>query len=148
MSDALSVEAIGVLEGAFAALLPIGVPAGLSRQIRVMPTRIRPLGLGGYVGRHLEPDATLFGRRVAARVELAVTGGNDSVASTYTASLSGAILAQSRGELAQRGIHRLARVDADGPRALVFDIDFEFVRLPDAGEGVITDLVLNITPDG
>jgi len=148
MSDALSVEAIGVLEGAFTALLPIGVPAGLSRQIRVLPLRVRPLGLGGYVGRHIEPDASLFGRRIDARVELAVTGGNDGAAGGYTATLSGAILAQTRGDLAQRGIHRLTRVSTEGPRALAYDIDFEFVRLPDAGEGVITDLILNTTPDG
>jgi hypothetical protein len=150
MADALSVEAIGALETAFAGLLPGGVPAGLARQVRVVPRRVRPLGMGGYVGQHLDPAAGLFGRRVDALVEVSISGGNDSAASGYSATLSGQILAQSRGDLAQRGIHRLTGNPTGSPRSLAFSVDFEFIKRPAAGEGVIRDLALdsfaNTTP--
>ena len=148
MADALSVEALGVLETAIAEILPVPVPAGLNRQVRVLARRVRPLGMGGYVGRHVDPTASLFGRRVDARIEVNVAGGNDSTAGGYVATLAGALLAQSRGELAERGIHRLHRVPTEGLRDLAFDIDFEFVKLPEAGEGVITDLIIEASPDG
>lgn len=149
MADALSVEAIGALETAFAGLLP-AVPAGLTRQLRVLPRRVRPLGMGGYVGQHVDPGAGLFGRRVDAVVEVSVAGGNDSAAGGYTATLSGQILAQTRSELAQRGIHRLAGSPTDSARSLAFSVDFEFIKIPVAGEGLIVDLAIdafnNVTP--
>jgi hypothetical protein len=150
MADALSVEAIDALETAFSGILPGTVPGGLTRTLRVTPRRIRPLGMGGYVGQHVDPSAQLFGRRVAAQIEVSIAGGNDTAAGSYSATLVGEILASSRAELAQRGIHRLTGTPTDSVRSLAFDIDFEFVKLPDAGEGVIETLDLdafaNTTP--
>jgi hypothetical protein len=150
MADALSAEAVGALETAFAGLLSGPVPAGLTRQLRVLPRRVRPLGMGGYVGQHLEPAAALFGRRIDALVEVSITGGNDSAAGGYSATLAGEILAQSRSDLAQRGIHRLAGSPTSSVRSLAFSVDFEFIKPPTAGEGLILDLDLasfaNTTP--
>jgi hypothetical protein len=150
MADVLSVEAIGALETAFAGLLPGAVPAGLTRQVRVLPRRVRPLGMGGYVGQHIDPSAGLFGRRIDAVVEVSIAGGNDTAASGYSATLSGQILAQSRTDLAQRGIHRLAGSPTESVRSLAFNIDFEFIKVPVAGEGLIVDLAIdafnNVTP--
>jgi hypothetical protein len=116
----------------------------------VLPRRVRPLGLGGYVGLHRDPDASLYGRRVDARVDVDVAGGSDDLASGYAATLSGQILAQSPTEFAQRGFHRVRGVDVDSRRALAFDVDFEYVRTPVAGEGLINELALdtfnNVTP--
>ncbi len=148
MADALSVEALSVLETALAALMPAGVPGGLSRQVRVHVRRIRPLGLGGYVGRHVAPDASLFGRRAQARVDVTIGGGNDNAASTYAATLAAAILTHSRSELAGHGFRRLERAPSEAPRVLLFDVDFEFVKLPSAGEELIEEIVLNTVPDG
>jgi hypothetical protein len=150
MADEVSAEALTALQSAVAALLPAAVPAGISRSVRVMPRRVRPLGLGGYIGLHREPDASLYGRRVDARVDVDVAGGSDDVASGYAATLSGQILAQTPTEFAQRGFHRVRGVDVDSRRALAFDVDFEYVRTPVAGEGVINELALdtfnNMTP--
>lgn len=148
MADALSVEALAMLESAVVALLPAGIPAGLNRQVRIHARRVRPLGLGGYVGRHVEPDASLFGRRAQARIELAITGGNDDAAASHAATLAGAMLTLSRTELAGRGIRRLERVPAEAARTLLFDVDFEFVKLPVAGEALIEEIILNTVPDG
>lgn len=150
MADTLTVEAIGALESAFAGILPGGVPAGLTRQVRVLPERIRPAGMGSYVGQHREPTAALFARRISARVEVSIAGGNDTAVSGYSATLAGQILAQTRNDLAQRGFHRLTGSATDSVRSLAFSVDFEFIKIPDAGEGVIVDLAVdsfaNTTP--
>lgn len=150
MADAVAAEALDALHLAVAALLPPAIPAGLTRRVRVRAQAVRLLGMGGYVGQHLEPSAALHGRRVAARVELDVDGGNDVDAHGYAATLSGQILGATRGEFAQRGIQRIRGVDIANARALAFDIDFEYVPVPVLGEGVILDLALdsfnNVTP--
>lgn len=150
MADAVSVEALAALESAMASLLPAGVPAGLSRQLSVSARQVRPLGLGGYVGLHSAPDGMLHGRRVAARVAVDVSGGSDAAAQGYAATLAGQILAASRAESAALGIQRIRGADPSGVRNLAFDVDFEYVRVPDAGEGLITTLALesfnNVTP--
>jgi hypothetical protein len=150
MADAVAAQALAALETAVSALLPASVPAGLTRSVKVQAKAVRPLGMGGYVGRHHAPDASLQGRRVAARIDVDVSGGNDTVAQGYAASLAGQILAQTRAEFAQRGIHRIRGVDASSARALAFDVDFEYVHVPLAGEGLIDTLALetfnNLTP--
>lgn len=150
MSDPVSVEALGALETALGALLPAPAPAPLTRRMRVVPTEVRSIGLGAYVGQHLAPDAPLHGRRVAARLELSIEGGPDAVALAYAAALTRQLLSNSRSEFAQRGIQRLRSVGGSVPRSLSFEVDFEFVKLPEAGEGLIERIALdefnNVTP--
>lgn len=150
MADAVSAEALEALEAAVAALLPAAVPQGLARQVRIRAQSIRPLGMGGYVGLHHAPDAALRGRRIAARVDVDVTGGNDTTAQGYAATLAGQLLCASRAETAQRGIHRIRGADAADARSAAFDIDFEHVPVPGTGEGIIETLALehfaNVTP--
>jgi hypothetical protein len=150
MADGVSQDALTALEAAINALLPAPVPAGLTRRMRVRPQAVRALGLGGYVGRHLGPDGTLQGRRVAARVDLDVEGGNDATAGNYAATLAGQLLTGTRSEYASRGIRRIQGIAPAGNRNIAFDVDFEFVHTPTAGEGLITTLALdtytNVTP--
>jgi hypothetical protein len=148
MPDPLATEALSALEAAFSSLMPAGVPAGLGRNVLIDPQRIRPLGLGGFVGNHHAPDAALYGRRVTARVELGVTGGNDNSARQYLSGMAAGLLASSRSELAALGIHRLSRLDTDMPRAIAFSVDFEFIPIPAASTERITEVVLSIEPDG
>lgn len=150
MADALAVEAIGALETVVSGLLPATIPPGLTRQVRVLAERIRPVGMGGYIGQHRGPSAALFGRRVSARVEVNIAGGTDTIASGYSATLAGQLLAQTRNDLAQQGIHRITGTPTTSARSLAFSVDFEFIKVPDAGEGVILDLAIdsfaNTTP--
>lgn len=150
MSDPVSMEALGALESALSALLPGAAPAPLTRRMRVVPTEVRALGLGAYVGQHLAPDAPLLGRRVAARLEFDIVGGPDATAQAYAATLTGELLSSSRGDFAQRGIRRLRTVAGTVPRNLAFEVDFEFVKLPVASEGLIDRIALdsfaNLTP--
>ena len=147
MADTLSVEALGALDTVLATLLPDALPAGLGRELRVCTQRVRPLGMGGFVGSHVDPSASLFGRRVDARFRINISGADDSAASTYIDTLANAVLTQSRGELATLGIHRLHRLPAESIRELAFEVDFEFIKLPDTGEGTILDLIVEASPD-
>ena len=148
MPDVLAQDALAALDSAIAGLLPSAVPGGMTRTVRIEPSRIRPLGLGGYVGNHISPAAGQYGRRVQARVSVGVTGGNDTAARSYIVGLGSELLSLSRTERLARGVQRLDRVPVDDARALAFDVDFEFISTPSTGEGVITDLVLDIEPDG
>jgi len=142
--DAVAVEAVNALEVAVGALMPAAVPASLTRHVRVLVTRIRHSGLGGYVGHHVDPSASLFARRIDARVEVSVTGGADAAATAYTAQLAGGMLTQSRADLAQHGILRLRGLPPAGIRDLAFDVAYEYVKLPTAGEGVIDAIDLEV----
>ena len=148
MPDVLTQDALAALESAISGLLAPTVPAGMTRTLRVEPSRVRPLGLGGFVGNHVAPDAQRFGRRIRARTAIAVSGGNETAARNYVATLGIDLLSLSRAELFTRGVQRLDRLPVEDPRALAFDLDFEFISTPTTGEGVITDLVLDIEPDG
>src|SRR5436190_10815461 len=87
--DSIAVEAIAALEAALNGLMPVPVPAGLTRSTRVLTQRIRPCGLGGYIGVHQDPTASLYGRRLNARVEVSIAAGAPADASAYAATLSG-----------------------------------------------------------
>ena len=150
MADAVSVQALAALETAVSALLPSDVPNGLTRRIRVVAQQLRPLGMGAYVGRHSEPAASLHGRRVAARVDVDIDGGADNTAQAYASALSGRMLAQTRTDFATSGLQRIRSLPGTDRRALAFDVDFEFVFVPQDGEGLIETLALenfaNVTP--
>jgi hypothetical protein len=148
MADVLAQDALAALDSAIAGLLASAVPGGMTRTVRVEPRRIRPLGLGGYVGNHVSPDAGQFGRRVQARIAISITGGNDNAARDYIIGLGSELLSLSRAERLARGVQRLDRVPVEDARTLAVDVDFEFISTPSTGEGVITDLVLDIEPDG
>lgn len=148
--DSIAVEAIAALETALAGLMPVPVPAGLTRKLRVLTQRIRPCGLGGYVGMHQGPTAALYGRRLSARVEVQVSGDAAADPGAYAASLTGQVLAQTRADLALQGIQRLSGSAGADPGQVAFDVDFEYIHVPVAGEGVISTLDLgvfnNVTP--
>ena len=150
MADVVSVQALAALETAVSALFPADVPDGLTRRIRVVAQQLRPLGMGAYVGRHREPAASLYGRRVAARVDVDVDGGADGAAQAYASALAGRMLAQTRSDFAARGLQRIRSLPGTDRRTLAFDVDFEYVFVPQDGEGVIEQLALetfaNTTP--
>ena len=149
--DALAELALTALDTTVAGLLSGPVPAGLGRQVRIVPSVIRAAGLGGYVGKHPDPRGGIFARRVDAFLDLEVTGGNAGAAGDYLALLVRSLLAQDRGELRRGGIYQLRlNPEVREARLARFDLCFEYRHLPSAGEGVIDTLDLgldlNLTP--
>jgi hypothetical protein len=151
--DALSELALTALDSAVTGLLPGTVPGGLTRQVRVVPSEVRPAGLGGYVGTHADPRGAVLARRVRATLELAVSGGNDVAASSYLNQMVRSLLLQSQADLRRDGIHRIA-LDPEGleARSARLTLDYEYRHLPTESEGIIDTLDLsldvNLTPYG
>jgi hypothetical protein len=149
--DALSELALTALDSAVTGLLPGTVPGGLTRQVRVVPSEVRPSGVGGYVGTHPDPRGAVFARRVRATLELGVTGGNDTDASGYLNQMVRSLLLQSQADLRRDGIQRIA-LDTEGleVRSARLVLDYEYRHLPTESEGVIDTLDLsldvNLTP--
>ena len=149
--DTLAELALDALDTAVAGLLPGPVPAGLTRDVRVMPLQIRASGLGGYVGIHPEPRGAIHARHLEALLEVRIRGGQDEAASAYLSQVARNLLAQDRGELRRQGIYRLSlKSNTIEPRNAQFDLLYEYQHLPTSSEGVIDildlNLDLNLTP--
>ena len=143
--DPLAELALTALDSAVTGLLPDPVPAGLTREVRVLPVTIRASGLGGYVGMHPDPRGAIHARHLAALVEVNIRGGQDGAASAYLDQVARSLLAQDRGALRRQGIHRVTlKPEPLDPRSAQFDLVYEYQHLPTSSEGVIDTLDLNL----
>lgn len=151
-AGALAQAALAALDGAVNAIALPAAPAGLSRQLRVLPDVIRPRGLGGYVGTHASPRGAVRARLVNAVLDVRVTGGQDTAAGNHLTTVVRTLLTQHPGDLRGQGIERLALrpQPTPDPRGAQFDLRFEYRHLPTESEGLIQTLDLgldtNVTP--
>lgn len=152
MVDPEAAAALAALDTAVNGLPWPAAPAGLTRHLNLSPRRIRPRGLGGYVGEHPDPRGPIRARLLDATLELHVNGGSEAAASEYLRGLTRALLTQHHTDLRAQGIERLSRRDepAVDSRRVHFDLRFEYRHLPTASEGVIETLDVgldtNVTP--
>src|SRR5262245_56072652 len=104
--DPVAQEAFAGLAAALGSLLPAGDPA-LAPELTINPVRIRLVGIGGYVGPHVEPDGDVVGRFLEAQalveVKASSVAGLDAAVGTVTRALVGA----GRDDLRAAGILRL-----------------------------------------
>lgn len=151
-TDALAQAALTALDGAIGAIALPATPAGISRQVRVLPERIRPRFLGGYVGQHPNPRGAVQAREIRGVLDVRVTGGLDATAVTHLSTVVRTYLAQSQADLRGQGIERLSlrETATPDPRGAQFDLRYEYRHLPTTSEGVIQTLDLgldaNVTP--
>jgi hypothetical protein len=157
--DPLAQEAFTGLATALAALLPTAPEPALAPELTVNPVRIRPTGLGGYVGPQLDPDGDVVGRlleaRVLVEVKAAGVDGLDAAVGTITRALVGA----RREDLRKAGILRL-ELDGLGDKVpslettdnatqpVTFSVAYEFLKGPDEGGGVIAKVPLDLELTG
>ncbi|HEX9369528.1 MAG TPA: hypothetical protein VF897_00920, partial [Roseiflexaceae bacterium] len=152
--DILTSEALQGVTAAFGALLP----ADLRPTLIVVPTRVAPTGLGGYVGPSAAPAGDIVGRRLEASAMVTVRAANDGQLSDAVNAALGAVLAADRASLARQGILQLA-LDGVGPdepqpgvagrlqRALSFRLIYEFLKAPAESEGLIAHIPIGVGPD-
>ena len=92
--DPVAEEAFSELAGALGSLLPPPADPDLAPEVTINPVRVRPSGLGGYVGPHADPDGDVVGRFLEAKalVEVKATSlaGLDAAVGTVTRALVGA----------------------------------------------------------
>jgi hypothetical protein len=122
------------------------VPGGMTREVRLLPEAIRPLGLGGYIGTHPDPHGEIHGRQLTGILQITIHGGNNTTASAYLEQLIHGLMTQHRTDLRREGIHKLRfKSDRiDDPRSALFDLHYEYLHLPTTGGEVIDELDLNV----
>ncbi len=126
-------------------------PQHTSFDLFVRPLQLTPTGLGHYVGQHDDPQGTILGVRVAAEAVVTVTVTGPAVLNEVITQLTAAVLAQDPTELRLEGIFRwqVASIEPTSnganSRDVLFDVLFEFVRLPEAGEGIIETIPIDLT---
>jgi hypothetical protein len=136
------------------ALLPSAPAPAIAPQLHIAPTRVTPTGVGGFVGLNHDPPGEILGRRLAARVFVTVQAGQDGSVNETVSGVTRALLGADPVELRSSGILRLSLAEL-GPvavsgqgqnqvsrRELEFAVLYEYLRLPDAAEGVIERIPL------
>lgn len=117
----------------------------------IIPRRIKPLGIGGYVGMHDQPEAEIYGRRVEAQAEIRVveSGSDLSSINTEISGLMTALLSTDRETLRNDGIIKLnlqsltpPDIDNGNSRVATFDISCEHQLLPSESGDTIDDVVI------
>ncbi len=149
--DAVAQAAINHLETVLEGYLPAVTAASITRNLMVIPKRIKPLGIGGYVGKHDDPEAEIYGRFLEAQAEIRVLE-NSSDLDRINDELNGlmtALLATDRETLRGDGIFKLdlqslTPPDSDNSNARVatFDIQCEHQLIPSEAGGRIDFITL------
>ena len=157
--DPLAEEAFTRLATALGSLLPPPPAPALAPALTINPVRIRPTGLGGYVGPHADPDGDVVGRFLEARALVEVKAPSldelDAAVGTITRALVGA----GRDDLRKAGILRLEldelgdktpppKPPDNATQAVTFAVAYEFLKVPDEGGGVIAEVPLDLELTG
>ncbi|HEX6071219.1 MAG TPA: hypothetical protein VFZ18_15405 [Longimicrobiaceae bacterium] len=137
-------------------LLPVAPDPELQATLAVVPLRVTPTGIGGFVGINADPIGDVVGRRLHARVDVTVRADDLDNLPSAVADVSRAVLGASAAELRGQGILKVS-LDETGEstvtgqgnnqlarRELGFTVLFEHLQLPEEGEGVIETVPLMI----
>jgi hypothetical protein len=144
-------EALGTLQAAIEALLPIAADPALTPEVRLQPLSFHPVGVGGVLGHTLTvPRGELHAKRIAAQLVLRVKAANQAGLTAAEATASAALVGADPVNLRTQGIFKLRRAAVANPnvedpagagRDVHFDVLFEYRKLPSANEGVIDEVV-------
>jgi hypothetical protein len=150
--DEITVQAIDTMAGVLQSFLPPAVP-NVSQNLVIIPKKVRPTGLGGYVGVNETPAASLLGRHIVAITEVSLTSSNGVAAlQQSTGNVTRELLSQDRATLRAHGIFKieldeLSAVSHSGTgnnatdfRIIRFHLDFECIPIPAAPQGIIDTL--------
>jgi hypothetical protein len=149
----IDAEAIDELTAAVTALIPGGVPPPT---VALHPRTVRPVGLGGFVGLHHDPDGEIVGRRIDATISVSVVADDPDALANAAAAVNRALVAADRTALRRTGVLKLALDDvgpqttvtghgADLRQTLTFSVLFEFLKRPEEPEGIIEEIPLDVT---
>lgn len=153
--DDITAQALTNITGVLQSFLPPANPS-VDQSLIVIPQQVKPTGLGGYVGVHTSPDASLVGRRIQAVSE--ITFISNSGVTDLQAAVNGVtqqLMAQDRQTLRNNGIFKLSLNslgdivhsgtggNATDSRSIEFALDFEYIPVPVEPEGIISEFVHN-----
>lgn len=165
-TDDVTNEALDALRAAVTTLVPPIAGGATRRSVSVTPLRLKPAGLGGYVGteqvvvNNVALTRELPVRRVEAQVGMIVTAESEANVEAGAAAAAAALLTVDRRQLRELGLLRVAvqeprafGVSATAPegsfaRELLFRVDYEFVKRTVPTEGIIEQIPLKSVTDG
>lgn len=156
--DDLAIQAVNALRTFVQSLVSTVTIPSLQTTTVVIPTRIAPTGLGGFVDFNTDPIGDIIGRRVEALVSVVAEMPTAATLTEAASTIIQTLLTAGRKTLAEGGIQKLVFVDAkpnaaltkpDGTvvatREIRFEVLFEFLKHPEDPEDVISEIPLNLT---
>jgi len=151
-------ETIAALTAEIEGLLSPPPDPAFAPDVMVSAVRSHPAGVGGFLGMHPDPFAELHARRLDAQVVVRVRAG--SIADLFAAEAQTVrdVVGADPALLRSRGLIRLERVldgpdrtlgpadgfDAPAGRELRFAVAFEHRPVPDAPEGTLDAVPLDV----
>lgn len=151
-------EALEALTTALRSLLPPVADPDLQPSLVVLPGRISPAGIGGVIGLNEDPRGDIVGRRLEATALVTVRGEDSAGLDSAVADVTRALVAADRAALLESGILRIT-LDKVGQRPeprpgggpdraqvreLSFKVLYEFLKRPEAAEGVIQEIPIDL----
>jgi hypothetical protein len=150
--DPVALQALEAAAAALRALLPGADGALRAPELVLLPTRVRPVGIGGVVATSREPHGLIVGRTVQATAVVRATTSDRARLDEAVGRVTTALLAGDRAAMRAGGIHDLELLEVGAPtteggapdtvfgRELRFRAVYEHLRLPAADEGVIEQI--------
>jgi hypothetical protein len=117
-------------------------PDGLTKTIKITPTKTAPLGIGGCVGLQNAQPSLIIGHRVHALANVTI-GGDSEAARDYIQLLNINTLSISRSELRGQGIFELENI-VISDQAIQYRILFEYQYYPTVVESAIKQVDLAV----
>jgi len=150
--DEIVLQAIDSITGVLESFLPTPTPH-VSQLLTVLPKKVKPTGIGGYVGINTDPAASLYGRNIKAISEISLVSseGLDSLHRAIS-NITRQLLSQDRATLRNNGIFKLdfnetSEFSRSGGGnntldscSIRFSLEFEYIPQPSVEEGRIEQL--------
>jgi hypothetical protein len=157
--DLISNEALAGLRDLLEGMLPGVTNPAHEPRLSFAGTRITPIGLGGFIAVNDDPKGAIYGRRIETGAVITVKSADDEQLSNVIGDITEIFLTQDRQTLFQNGLCRI-ELNELGPvtttgqgnnmvsaREVNFSVLYEYVKLPDAPEGVMDEIPLDFDLD-
>ncbi len=154
--DPIAVAGLARLKSTLQALLPAPGAATVRVEVAVVPRRIRPSGLNGYLGHHHDPAGDVVGRSIEAAVQVVVDVDDVTALPSTLELVSTALATVGDPRLRQLGIEALTlesigtvllREPAPAARReLVYEVRFDYQQVPEQATGTLDQLVRHTEP--
>lgn len=154
--DEITELALSTMTTVLSSYLPAAIP-NVDQTMVLIPSKVKPTGLGGFVGVHEDPQASLYGRLIEANTEITLISSDGvGVLQEAVASYTQALLSQDRATLRSSGIFKLdldhlSDIAHTGSgnnerdmRTAILKIIFEFIPTPLDPESSIDEVIHNV----
>lgn len=154
--DEITVQALTNMTSVLQSFLPTAM-TGVSQELLLIPKKVKPTGIGGYVGENTTPQGSLLGRQIQAVSEIMLVSSS-GLADLHqaTGSITRTLLSQDRNSLRSNGIftidyEEMSTISHSGSggnttdsRSINFTILFEYIPQPTVTESIIDSIEYNL----